>query len=132
MSVGQVLELDIVGEKHLRLLQDDQPAEASSTEQQAQAPTVGSVGTENAPATEGTSTEPAPATNTSEQKPNDKESTTTAAPKISAGVNFGHEPAQSHSEPKKVGTKGDRYIFTESPVEYYYYHQPVVQKIQPT
>jgi len=27
---------------------------------------------------------------------------------------------------------GDRYLFTESPVEYYYYHQPVVVKVQPT
>lgn len=27
---------------------------------------------------------------------------------------------------------GDRFIFTESPVEYYYYHQPVVKKIEPT
>lgn len=32
----------------------------------------------------------------------------------------------------KVGTPGDRYLFTESPVEYYYYHNPVVKKIQPT
>ena len=30
-----------------------------------------------------------------------------------------------------MGTPGDRYLFTESPVEYYYYHQPVVQKIEP-
>ena len=31
-----------------------------------------------------------------------------------------------------MGTPGDRFLFTESPVEYYYYHQPVVQKVQPT
>ncbi len=45
-----------------------------------------------------------------------------------------HQPIQSHSTPAtaKIGTPGDRYIFTESPVEYYYYHQPVVAKVQPT
>ena len=34
--------------------------------------------------------------------------------------------------PPKVGTPGDRYLFTESPVEYYYYKNPVVKKVQPT
>lgn len=26
---------------------------------------------------------------------------------------------------------GDRYLFSEAPVEYYYYEQPIVQKVQP-
>ena len=33
---------------------------------------------------------------------------------------------------KSTSNAGDRFIFTESPVEYYYYHQPVVKKVQPT
>ena len=32
----------------------------------------------------------------------------------------------------KIGTPGDRYLFTESPVEYYYYKNPTVKKVQPT
>jgi len=43
------------------------------------------------------------------------------------------KPLQSHSAPMpKIGTPGDRYLFTESPVEFYYYHQPKVVKVQPT
>lgn len=71
------------------------------------------------------------ATNTTETAANKTE--TAPQPKISAGVNAGQTAAASHSTPApKVGTPGDRYLFTESPVEYYYYHQPTVKKVQPT
>jgi hypothetical protein len=39
----------------------------------------------------------------------------------------------SKSTSEQLNSKpGDRYIFTESPIEYYFYHQPVVKKIEPT
>ena len=52
--------------------------------------------------------------------------TAATAPKISAGVNIGGQLAAPVATHSIVGTPGDRYLFTESPVEYYYYHQPVV------
>ena len=47
---------------------------------------------------------------------------------VSAGTNHG---GSSQQKTVKKGARGDRYLFTESPVEYYYYHQPVVKKVQP-
>ena len=59
---------------------------------------------------------------------------TTAAstPTISAGLQLNQLKDPISTQPAIVGTPGDRYLFTESPVEYYYYHQPVVKKVQPT
>ena len=48
---------------------------------------------------------------------------------MAAGTNHGDTAKKSQTT--KLGTKGDRYLFTESPVEYYYYHQPIVKKVWP-
>ena len=125
MSVGQVIQLDVVGESR-RLLEGEaergtDPAAADSQppagDQSAPAATNA---TESAP--EGPSVKAATQNETSSETAKPKNDTN----KISAGMNAGHTPAapvQSHSAPpQKLGTPGDRFLFTESPVEYYYYH----------
>lgn len=58
--------------------------------------------------------------------------TTPSTPTISAGMQLNLLKDPISTQPAIVGTPGDRYLFTESPVEYYYYHQPIVKKVQPT
>ena len=123
MAVGQVIELDVVGEGSKRRLDTvDEPA-VNVTDTTVQESSV----TETASTPEASTNETVTATETQVKNSTEPHSNT----KISAGMNAGHnQPLQTHSTPStKVGTPGDRYIFTESPVEYYYYHQPVVQKV---
>lgn len=93
---------------------------AVATEQpSAEAPATEAPATEAAaPPAEATVPVEAPKEEASKEAPKEQN-------KVSAGVNHGNTaPVQSHST--VVGTPGDRYLFTESPVEYYYYHQPIV------
>ena len=140
MSVGQVIELDIVGEHHRRLLEQEAAA-ATSEASTAAAPDAST--TEAAPAkTDAAAAQPSVGTVAAQESTSPASQPASTAttphssqPTISAGINAGsHGPLQQHSTPvsAKVGTPGDRYIFTEAPVEYYYYHQPVVKKVQPT
>ena len=78
-----------------------------------------------AAATEAAAAEPATSTKSSEALP------ASSTGKIAAGVNHGGQNTAGSSAIKKKGKRGDRYLFTESPVEYYYYHQPVVKKVYP-
>ena len=85
-----------------------------------------------ASAAESNATTPADEPTTSTNSTSTENNTTaTTAPKISGGVNIGGQLATPVATHSIVGTPGDRYLFTESPVEYYYYHQPIVQKVQP-
>ena len=138
MSVGQVIQLDTVAETARRL-------EGESTE--AAPVTVSNAEAQESPAAATTTTtEPAasestvatPETATAESVAAEGTTTSAAAstpvtetPHISAGVNHGQDSAPIQSHSTKIGGPGDRFLFTESPVEYYYYHQPVVQKVQP-
>ena len=135
MSIGQVIQLDIVSEKARLLADEPVPSDAGAAVQSEDSvATEAKIEVKSAVAQESTTAEASPA-------PSEASSTTAsastekqpaeAAPKISAGINQGDQaPIATHSTPKS-GTKGDRFLFTESPVEYYYYHQPIVQKIQP-
>jgi len=124
MSVGQVIELDIVGEiDHERRLDDtsdvaSDTASTNSTDSDAAAPANPEIKTAEAQ-------EPTKEDHKIDHSKGDHH--------ISAGTNIAHDtaaPISSHAV--KVGTPGDRFLFTESPVEYYYYHNPVVKKVQPT
>jgi len=121
MSVGQVIQLDVVDEKHSRLLQD-------GSEDAVAAPAAPQASASDPPATpagsEGPTVKAASQNETATDRAADAAKAKTEGMKISAGMNAGAQaPIQTHSAPpQKLGTPGDRYLFTESPVEYYYYH----------
>jgi hypothetical protein len=128
ISVGQVVQLDVVGEDLSRRLADEDstvalpdpaPVEEASVDPQAAVEVTAAAAQE--PITATATAEPTTATAATTQQP----PATATSTKISGGMNLGQHdfaPLQTHSTPVKVGTPGDRYLFTESPVEYYYYH----------